>query len=112
MTTAINHIAVVISNNLCNLMFLALGLRFGSSELGHRFSQSRRYDLGLEGIALRHQIAVLQRSGTRRPYFRWQDRLFWTLGNQLQGVVLGPRAASADLASLIFIPPGQTKSVY
>jgi putative transposase len=33
----------------------------------------------LEAIALRHQIAVLQRSGTRRPYFRPWDRLFWIL---------------------------------
>jgi hypothetical protein len=41
---------------------------------------SRTYiDLVLEGIALRHQIAVLKRSGTRRPYFRLSDRLFWML---------------------------------
>src|ERR1039457_6178180 len=33
----------------------------------------------LEGIALRHQIAVLERSGTRRPWFRRWDRLFWIL---------------------------------
>jgi hypothetical protein len=33
----------------------------------------------LEAIALRHQIAVLERSGTRRPCFRPWDRLFWTL---------------------------------
>jgi hypothetical protein len=31
----------------------------------------------LEAIALRHQIAVLKRSGTRRPCFRLWDRLFW-----------------------------------
>jgi len=31
----------------------------------------------LEMIALRHQIAVLKRSGTRRPCFRLRDRLFW-----------------------------------
>ena len=36
-------------------------------------------ELVLEGIALRHQIAVLKRSGTRRPYFRLGDRLFWML---------------------------------
>ena len=36
-------------------------------------------DLVLEGIALRHQITVLKRSGTRRPYFCWWDRLFWML---------------------------------
>jgi len=33
----------------------------------------------LEWIALRHQIAVLERSGTRRPCFRPWDRLFWIL---------------------------------
>jgi hypothetical protein len=33
----------------------------------------------LEAIALRHQIAVLERSGTRRPCFRLWDRLFWIL---------------------------------
>jgi len=38
-----------------------------------------RIALLLEGIALRHQIAVLKRSGTRRPYFRGCDRLFWIL---------------------------------
>jgi len=31
----------------------------------------------LESIALRHQIAVLERSRTRRPCFRLWDRLFW-----------------------------------
>jgi hypothetical protein len=30
-------------------------------------------------VALRHQIAVLRRSGTRRPCFRFRDRLFWLL---------------------------------
>jgi hypothetical protein len=30
-------------------------------------------------IALRHQIAVLKRSGTRRPCFGLWDRLFWIL---------------------------------
>src|ERR1700752_2595277 len=33
----------------------------------------------LESIALRHQIAVFERSRTRRPCFRLWDRLFWTL---------------------------------
>jgi transposase InsO family protein len=33
----------------------------------------------LEAIALRHQIAVLERSRTRRPRFRRFDRLFWIL---------------------------------
>src|ERR1019366_7243017 len=38
-----------------------------------------RTALLLESIALRHQIAVLQRSRTRRPCFRLWDRLFWVL---------------------------------
>jgi hypothetical protein len=38
-----------------------------------------RTALLLEGIALRHQIAVLERSRTRRPCFRVWDRLFWIL---------------------------------
>jgi hypothetical protein len=33
----------------------------------------------LEAIALRHQIAVLERSRTRRPCFRCIDRLLWIL---------------------------------
>jgi len=35
--------------------------------------------LWLEAIALRHQIAILERSRTRRPCFRSIDRLFWIL---------------------------------
>jgi hypothetical protein len=35
--------------------------------------------LVLESIALRHQIAVLERSRTRRPCFRRTDRLLWIL---------------------------------
>jgi hypothetical protein len=38
-----------------------------------------RTALLLEAIALRHQIAVLERSGTRRPCFLLWDRLFWIL---------------------------------
>jgi len=38
-----------------------------------------RLELALEEMALRHQIAVLKRSGTRRPCFRSWDRLFWIL---------------------------------
>src|SRR5208337_4573970 len=33
----------------------------------------------LESIALRHQIAVLERRRTRRPCFRLWDRPFWIL---------------------------------
>lgn len=38
-----------------------------------------RGELVLEMIALRHQIAVLKRSRTRRPCFGLWDRLFWIL---------------------------------
>jgi hypothetical protein len=38
-----------------------------------------RGELLLELIVLRHQIAVLQRTGTRRPCFCPSDRLFWVL---------------------------------
>jgi hypothetical protein len=38
-----------------------------------------RWELVAEIIALRHQVAVLQRSRTRRPCFRTVDRLFWVL---------------------------------
>ena len=38
-----------------------------------------RTALLLESIALRHQIAVLERSRTRRPCFRLWDRLFGIL---------------------------------
>jgi hypothetical protein len=37
----------------------------------------RRPDLLLEFIVLRHQLAVLQRTGTRRPCFHPSERLFW-----------------------------------
>jgi hypothetical protein len=39
----------------------------------------QRRDLLLEFIALRHQLAVLQRTGTPRPCFRPSERLFWVL---------------------------------
>ena len=38
-----------------------------------------RTSLLLESIALRHQIAVLERGRTCRPCFRRFDRLFWIL---------------------------------
>ena len=37
----------------------------------------QRLDLLLEFIVLRPQLAVLQRTGTRRPCFRPSERLFW-----------------------------------
>ena len=39
----------------------------------------QRRDLLLEFIVLHHQLAVLQRTGTRRPCFRPSERLFWAL---------------------------------
>jgi hypothetical protein len=39
----------------------------------------QRRDLLLEFIALHHQLAVLQRTSTRRPCFRPSERLFWVL---------------------------------
>jgi hypothetical protein len=42
-----------------------------------------RTALVLEAIALRHQITVLERSGTRRPCFRRIDRLFFYLAVSL-----------------------------
>jgi hypothetical protein len=39
----------------------------------------QRLDLLLEFIVLHHQLAVLQRTGTRRPCFRPSERLFWVL---------------------------------
>jgi hypothetical protein len=42
-----------------------------------RLGQHR--DLLLEFIALHYQLAVLQRTGTRRPCFRPSERLFWVL---------------------------------
>ncbi len=44
-----------------------------------RYEPRTRTALLLEVIALRHQIAVLERSRTRRPCFRRIDRLFWIL---------------------------------
>jgi hypothetical protein len=40
-------------------------------------TRSQRLDLLLEFIVLRHQLAVLQRTRTRRPCFRPSERLFW-----------------------------------
>ncbi len=42
-----------------------------------------RCELVLEILALRHQIAILERTGTRRPYFRPFDRLLWVLLSRL-----------------------------
>jgi len=39
----------------------------------------RRRDLLLEHLVLRHQLAVLERTGTGRPYFYPSERLFWVV---------------------------------
>jgi hypothetical protein len=44
---------------------------------GVRTRLRQRRDLLLEFIVLHHQLAVLQRTGTRRPCFRPSERLFW-----------------------------------
>ena len=55
------------------------GLRIAKGIPDARNESRTRTALLLEAIALRHQIAVLERSRTRRPYFRRIDRLFWIL---------------------------------
>jgi hypothetical protein len=47
-------------------------------DLAFRALRQRR-DLLLEFIVLHHQLAVLQRTGTRRPCLRPSERLFWVL---------------------------------
>src|SRR5262252_7801879 len=42
-----------------------------------------RAAVGLENLALRHQIGVLQRSATRRPKLTPGDRLFWVCLSRL-----------------------------
>jgi CoA-transferase family III len=44
-----------------------------------RTQLGQRLDLLLEFIVLRHQLAVLQRTGTRRPCFLPSERVFWVL---------------------------------
>jgi hypothetical protein len=52
---------------------------------------SSRNDLGLEIVALRHQLAVLKRKNPRPKLTRW-DRLFWLTLRRLW-VKMGERAA-------------------
>ena len=56
---------------------MAIPRRKGASAA--RSELRTRTSLAVESIALRHQIAVLERSRTRRPCFRRFDRLFWIL---------------------------------
>ena len=46
-------------------------------------SDPTRCGLVVEIAALRHQIAVLERTGTRRPCFSPFDRLLWVLLSRL-----------------------------
>jgi hypothetical protein len=48
-----------------------------------RSSLRSRLELETEVLALRHQLAVLQRQGLRRPRFRQLDRLLWVLWSRL-----------------------------
>ena len=45
---------------------------------GHRTEIGARFFLALENMALRQQLAVLERSG-KRPRLRQRDRVFWVL---------------------------------
>jgi hypothetical protein len=60
----------------------------------------QRRDLLLEFIVLHHQLAVLQRTGTRRPCFRPSERLFCALlshwwANWQCGLIISHRFALA-----------------
>src|SRR5215467_9273016 len=67
-----NCVAGALSDSLG--FMTAWGLQWLS---GVRERLRQRRDLLLEFIVLRHQLAVLQRTGTRRPCFRTRERLFW-----------------------------------
>jgi hypothetical protein len=56
---------------------MARSLRDAVAAAGAAFRA--RTALIMEVIALRHQVAVLQRNKTRRPLFRASDRLLWVL---------------------------------
>jgi hypothetical protein len=62
---------------LASLEFMAGWIGRWILALRTRFRRSG--ELLLELIILRHQLAVLERSGTRRPCLRPADRLFWVL---------------------------------
>jgi hypothetical protein len=58
-----------------------------SAALSIAGSEPRTYSsLLLESLALRHQIAVLKRSRTRRPCFRFIARLFWFFAKSIPNV--------------------------
>ena len=67
-----NYVIGALSDNL--ELMAGWGLRWLSAV---RTRLGRRLDLLLEFIVLRHQLAVLQRTGARRPCFRPSERLFW-----------------------------------
>jgi hypothetical protein len=65
----------------------------------------RRRDLLLEFIAVRHQLAMLQRTGARRPCFRPSERLFWLFLSrwganwQRSLIIVRPCASSKQLSA-------------
>jgi hypothetical protein len=65
--------------NLKTLDFARLSKFLVGTGPGRTNRTSDHTALLLESIALRHQIAVLERSRTRRPRFRRFKRLFWIL---------------------------------
>jgi hypothetical protein len=76
------------------------------------FSMFRsRAVLGLENMALRHQIGVLKRSAAKRPKLTPADRLFWVFLSRVWGdwrsafghlqARDGDRLASQGISSLL-----------
>jgi hypothetical protein len=59
--------------------------------------------VSLENVALRHQLAVLQRS-VRRPRFRRRDRIFWLArlwaGGRPASSLFSPRPFSLGIAKV------------
>jgi hypothetical protein len=64
---------------ISNLSLYPAFMRMPSAPSGRKQQTQDPHRAVLESIALRHQIAVLERSRTRRPCFRFWDRLFWIL---------------------------------
>jgi len=84
---------------------MAMPSEMDSVDLGEPQS---RAELVLEMIALRHQIAVLKRSRTRRPCFGLWDRLLWFQANSQD---LLSRCPAATAAALTFAIPGASRLV-
>src|SRR6516164_6054191 len=77
-----------------------------------RMRLGQRLDLLLEFIVLRHQLAVLQRTGARRPCLRPSDRLFWVFLSRSRSdhcparhhFALAPSRLLANLGSRLMSP--------